>query len=93
MLARNGADVSAPGLSAYYQTSTSLTEADVDLDDTGAAQAHISIGKSTASTCSIVRSLEFTATPPGAPASAPRGVLRFRAEIRDGRQLTEAELR
>ncbi len=80
VLARNGADVSVPGSSAYYQTPTPLTEADVDLDDTGATQAHVSIGKSGNSTCSTVRGLEFTATPPGAPASAPLGVLRFKAE-------------
>ncbi|WP_034690972.1 IPTL-CTERM sorting domain-containing protein [Acidovorax sp. MR-S7] len=80
VLARNGADVSPAAWSAGYPTPTPLTEADVDLDGTGAAQARVSIGKSPASTCSTVRGLEFTATPPGAPASAPLGVLRFKAE-------------
>ncbi|WP_406623033.1 choice-of-anchor U domain-containing protein [Acidovorax sp. SDU_ACID1] len=80
VLARNGADVSPAAWSAGYPTPTPLTEADVDLDGTGGAQARVSIGKSPASTCSTVRGLEFTATPPGAPASAPLGVLRFKAE-------------
>lgn len=80
VLARNGTDVSVPGLSYAYSTRLSLTEADVDLDGTGATQARVSIGKSAASTCSVVRGLEFTAAPAGAPASAPLGMLRFKAE-------------
>jgi len=81
VLARNGADVSpAVQTSTYFLTPAPLTEADVDLHGTPGTQALVNIGKSAGSTCAVVRGLEFTATPPGAPASAPLGVLRFKAE-------------
>lgn len=84
-VAHNGDGVSAASApSPEYVVPYEIYGGDLDLDDTGARQAGVSIGSPVGMHCVLVRNAEFTSEPPSGvpapPASAPLGVLHFQAE-------------
>ena len=84
-VAHNGNGVSAASApSPEYVVPYEIYGGDLDLDDTGARQAGVSIGSPVGMRCMLVRNAEFTPEPPSGvpapPASAPLGVLHFLAE-------------